>query len=159
MLNADSIKVDKSVIYKTTGGREVYGGGGIVPDVFVPMDTTRATKFYVECNKKATAMRFASSIFDQYKDKLSAIDDWNELDTFLNGLDIPSKFLSFAQRKDGIKPAKGEWEETQSYLLPQLRALVGRYSKLGDNAFYKLYLSVDTTLKAAIDAPSDVSQL
>ena len=57
MTSADSMKVDTTQVYYTVKGRRVYGGGGIIPDVFVPMDTTKATKFYINCNKKATSMR------------------------------------------------------------------------------------------------------
>ena len=103
MISADSIRVDSTKIYKTVGGRTVYGGGGITPDRFVPIDTTRATRFYIACNRKATQMRFASDIFDQYKGSLSVIDNYKDLEAFLNRLDIPTQFQRFAARKDGIK--------------------------------------------------------
>lgn len=157
MFDADSIKVDSTAAYKTVGGRTVYGGGGIIPDVFVPLDTTAATKFYVACNKKATAMRYASSVFDRYKGRLGDIDDYASLDKFLDSIDIPGGFMSFAQSKDGIRPSsEAEWNKTLPYLLPQLRALVGRYSKLGDNAFYKLYLPMDNDVQKAIEVSSSV---
>lgn len=154
MYDADSIKVDSTAAYKTVGGRTVYGGGGIIPDVFVPVDTTRATKFFIACNKKATQMRFASAMFDKYKGRLSEIDDYNDLNKFLDRINIPSAFREYASTKDGITCTAKEWEETSDYLLPQLRALIGRYSKLGENAFYKMYLNVDTTLKKAIESDS-----
>lgn len=157
MLDKDSIKVNKKEAFKTVGGRMVYGGGGIIPDIFVPLDTTKATSFFIKCNKKATQMRFSSAIFDQYKDRLSKIDNYQALDSFLNGLNIPSKFRDYAARVDKINASPREWAETQSYLIPQLRALIGRYSKLGDNAFYKLYMGVDVTLMKAIKSPSTVS--
>ena len=72
------------------------------------------------------------------------------MERFLDRLDIPSKFREYASAKDGITCSDKEWKETEEYLLPQLRALTGRYSKLGDNAFYKLYLGVDTTVMKAI---------
>lgn len=150
MFDKDSMKVDRKEAFKTVGGRTVYGGGGIVPDVFVPMDTTAATKFFIRCNRKATQMRFASAMFDKYGKQLSAINDYKELDAFLDRLDIPSKFRAFASDVDGIRPAAGEWEKTEDYLIPQLRALVGRYSKLGDNAFYRIYLKIDNVVKAAM---------
>ena len=150
MLVADSIKVDTSDIHKTVGGRTVYGGGGIVPDVFVPLDTTRASDFFIACNKKTTQMRFASAMFDKYKNTLSSIGDFNVLEKELDKMNIPSACRQYAAAKDGITASQKEWEETQSYLIPQLRALIGRYSKLGDNAFYKLYMSVDNTLQKAI---------
>jgi carboxyl-terminal processing protease len=152
MYDADSIKVDSTLAYKTVGGRTVFGGGGIIPDVFVPLDTTKASKFFIACNKKATQMRFASEMFDRFKGTISGIDDYEELNKALDMLDIPSRFREFASSKDGITCSQKEWDETQDYLIPQLRALIGRYSKLGDNAFYKMYLKVDDTLKKAIES-------
>ncbi len=154
MYDADSIKVDSTAAYRTVAGRTVYGGGGIIPDVFVPVDTTRATKFFISCNKKATQMRFASAMFDRYKSTISDINDYQELSRFLDRLDLPSAFREFASSKDGITCTQKEWEKTSEYLLPQLRALVGRYSKLGENAFYKMYLNVDPMLKKAIESDS-----
>ncbi len=156
MFSSDSIKVDSTAAFKTVGGRTVYGGGGIIPDVFVPMDTTKATRFYVACNKKATAMRFASAMFDKYRGALADIDDYAQLERFLSSIDLPSQFLAFAASKDGITPAPGEWQESSEYMMPQIRALVARYSRLGDNAYHKMYLAVDKEIKAALDASSKV---
>lgn len=154
MYDADSIKVDSTAAYKTVAGRTVYGGGGIIPDIFVPVDTTRATKFFIACNKKATQMRFASAMFDRYKGSLTEIGDYDELNRFLDRMNLPAAFREYASSKDGISCTQKEWDETSEYLLPQLRALVGRYSKLGENAFYKMYLNVDVTLKKAIESDS-----
>ncbi len=150
MLDADSIKVDKSEIFKTVGGRTVYGGGGIVPDVFVPVDTTKVTAFYLNCNRKATAMRFASDFFDRNSARLSEIDSFGDLMTFLDRAGLEEKFLDFARKKDNLVPAAGEWALNRPYMMSQVRALVGRYSKLGDNAFYHLYLDIDETVAEAM---------
>lgn len=150
---SDSIRVDSSSVYKTRSGRTVYGGGGIIPDVFVPMDTTRASAFYVACNRKATQMRYASAMFDRYKSVLAPIDSFDGLLAFLDSIDIPAGFRRFASEKDGLRASDEEWKETLPYLLPQLRALVGRYSKLGDNAFYRLYLDFDETVAVALSSP------
>lgn len=154
MYDADSIKVDSTAAYKTVAGRTVYGGGGIIPDIFVPVDTTRVTKFFIACDKKATQMRFASAMFDRYKGSLTEIGDYDELNRFLDRMNLPAAFREYASSKDGISCTQKEWDETSDYLLPQLRALVGRYSRLGENAFYKMYLNVDVTLKKAIESDS-----
>ena len=151
LTDADSIKVDESEVYYTVKGRKVYGGGGIVPDVFVPMDTTRASNFYIQCNRKATTMRFASYFFDKNKKTLSSIDNFDDLQKFFATAALDQKFLQFAAERDGIKPAsKIEFDETSEYLMPQVRALVGRYSKLGENAFYQMYVPIDNTIQAAL---------
>ena len=151
MTSADSMKVDTTAVYYTVKGRPVYGGGGIIPDVFVPMDTTKASKFYISCSKKATPLRFASAMFDKYKGELSAIDDFNRLETYFDSIDLGAQFLEYAERVDGIKPAAGEWEESKPYMMPHILALVGRYSKLDDEAFYRFYLPIDDTIQAALN--------
>ncbi len=151
MTSADSMKVDTTAVYYTVRGRRVYGGGGIIPDVFVPIDTTKATKFYISCNKKATPLRFASAMFDKYKSKLSQIDDFEQLEKYFDSIDLDAQFLEYAANVDGIKPAKGEWEESKPYMMPHILALVGRYSKLDDEAFYRFYLPLDDTIQAAMN--------
>ena len=151
MTSADSMKVDTTAVYYTVKGRPVYGGGGIIPDIFVPMDTTRATKFYINCSKKATTLRFASAMFDKYKSALSGIDDFEQLDKYLESIDLGSQFLEFAAGVDGIKPAKGEWEDSKQYMMPHINALVGRYSKLEDEAFYRFYIPIDITIQTALN--------
>lgn len=156
MTSADSMKVDTSAVFYTVRGRRVYGGGGIIPDVFVPLDTTKATTFFINCNKKATQMRFAQSMFDKYGKALSGIDDFDRLDRYMDEINVASQFLDYASHVDGLKPKEGEWEETAPYLMPQLKALVGRFSKLGDEAFYRFYVPIDDTIQAALKNPSVV---
>ena len=136
MIYADSMKVEN---------------GGIIPDVFVPIDTTKVGKFYIGCNNKATAMRFASAFFDGNKTTLSAIDDYGKLMEYLDRAGLEQKFLAFAKSKDGLVPTADEWKIEQHYMMAQVRALVGRYSKLGDKAYYHLYLDIDDVVKAALD--------
>lgn len=136
MIYADSMKVEN---------------GGIIPDVFVPIDTTKVGKFYIGCNNKATAMRFASAFFDGNKTTLSAIDDYGKLMEYLDCAGLEQKFLAFAKSKDGLVPTADEWKIEQHYMMAQVRALVGRYSKLGDKAYYHLYLDIDDVVKAALD--------
>ena len=137
MVAADSMKLEK---------------GGILPDVFVPVDTTKASDFYKACYRKATTMRFASSYFDSYKNELREINDYETLLDYLDGAGLEKKFLKFASDKDGIRPSAGEWPDT--YIITQVRALVSRYSKLGDKAFYHIYLSIDDTYSASLNTVS-----
>lgn len=137
MVNADSMNVAK---------------GGIIPDVFVPMDTTKVESFYINCNKKATPMRFASAFFDAHKAELQAIDSYDGLLGYLDHAGLEKGFLDFAKGRDGLVPTASEWKIERDYMMTQVRALVGRYSKLGDNAFYHLYLDTDVVYKAALTA-------
>lgn len=137
MVSADSMKLEN---------------GGIIPDVFVPVDTTRASAFYVSSNRKAVPMRFAASFFDRHRDELSSIDSYPRLLKYLDNAGLEKGFLAFAKSVDGLVPSEKEWADNRQYIMPQVRALVGRYSKLGDNAFYHLYLDIDDTVKAALTA-------
>ena len=137
MIYADSMRVEK---------------GGILPDVFVPIDTTRAGAFYVACNRKATAMRFASSFFDAHRRELSEIGDYGRLLDYLDRAGLERQFLAFAKDRDGLVPENEEWKTDRQYVLTQVQALVGRYSTLGDKAYYHLFLQTDDTFKAAMAA-------
>ena len=157
MTSADSMKVDTTAVFYTVKGRRVYGGGGIIPDIFVPMDTTKATSFYINCNKKATSVRFASAMFDKYKAQLTQIDDFARLERFLDGIDLQQQFLDYARNVDGFSPKPGEWESTSTYMMPQIKGLVGRYSKVGEEAFYRFYLPIDETIQTALKNSSTVN--
>ncbi len=156
MTSADSMKVDTTAVFYTMKGRRVYGGGGIIPDVFVPVDTTKATTFFINCNKKATQMRFAQDMFDKYGKALAPISDFAQLDRYLDEINVGQQFLDYAARVDSLKPEKGEWEESAPYMLPQLKALVGRFSKLDNEAFYRFYLPIDDTIQSALSHSSVV---
>ncbi len=72
------------------------------------------------------------------------------MDSFLESAKLGEQFRSWAKTTDGISCSDADWAATVPYLLPQLNALVARYSKLGDNAFYKYYLPVDNTVEEAL---------
>lgn len=152
MTSADSMKVDTTAVYYTVKGRRVYGGGGIIPDVFVPIDTTKVTKFYLACNKKATSVRFASAMFDKYKKHLAGISDFDSLERYLNEINLEKQFLNYAAQVDNIKPVADEWEKSKDYMMPQINGLVGRFSKVGEEAFYRYYLPIDDTIQKALDS-------
>lgn len=147
-----NIHVDSTQAFQTLHGRTVYGGGAIVPDIFVPVDTTRASSFYIACNRKSTQMRYAAWVFDQYHSRLAAIDSYPALERFFADLNLAASFPQFAKNRDGIVLGEGEWTESERYLVPQLKALVARYSKLGENAFYKYYLEIDEVVAQAVAA-------
>ena len=152
MTSADSMKVDSTALYYTVKGRRVYGGGGIIPDTFVAIDTTKASKFFINCNKKAVMMRFASNFFDRNKSTLSKIDDFVRLQKWMDEAEVEQQFLNYAAKVENLKPAAGEWASTKWYMMPQVKALVGRYSKLQDEAFYRFYLPIDNEFQTALTA-------
>ena len=96
-------------------------------------------------------MRFASWIFDRNASKIRAVDSFEQMDKLLNGFNLKVEFMAYANKTDGIKCNDDQWKATAPYLVPQLNALIARYSKLGENAFYKYYLPVDDTVQQALE--------
>lgn len=150
LMSADSIKVDSSKVFKTVSGRTVYGGGGIIPDVFVPIDTTRATSFHIECNKKALMVRYSSKFFDTHRATLPQLKTFSEVRTYMASQNVESDFLRFAASL-GVKPKPGEWAQSRDFMLPQILGLCARYSQVGEEAYYRYVLPLDETITSALN--------
>ena len=97
-------------------------------------------------------MRFASFAFDKYKKSLANIDDFKRLDKWMYEVGIEQQFLNYAASTENLRPSAGEWQETKTYMLPQVKALLGRYSKLQDEAFYRFFLPIDNEFQTALTA-------
>lgn len=96
-------------------------------------------------------MRFASAYFDAHKAELQGIDSFPALERYLGSASLEQKFLAFAAAKDGLRPASAaSWNSEKNYVMTSVRALVGRYSKLGDEAFYHIYLTIDNVFQTVI---------
>lgn len=116
--SADSIKTGGKQ-YKTTGGRIVYGGGGIIPDVFVPEDTTGITSWFKEAYVAGMLFQYAYVLTDTYRTRLNQCDgDVGKIITYLNTLGMVEKFATFAEGK-GLK--------RRNLLIAQSSELIKRY--------------------------------
>ena len=98
----DSIKQDESQIYYTALGRPVYGGGGIMPDIFVPQDTTGMTSYYRMAATRGLILQFAFQYTDQNRQKLQKYENSEDLLKYLKTQSILEKFARFAESK-GLK--------------------------------------------------------
>jgi carboxyl-terminal processing protease len=149
MTSVDSIKVNDSLKFETRAGRTVYGGGGIIPDVFVPIDTTRYTEFLGACNRQSLQAKYANMVADRYRARLREIHDLPTLNRFLDGLNLKEGFIAYAKER-GVVPTAEDWAISGELILVQLRALIGRNTPMNDAAFYPIYLSTDNVLEAAL---------
>lgn len=125
LFTADSIHLPDSLKYKTAGGRTVYGGGGIMPDIFVPMDTTPATKFYTECRRKGILNQFPQYWADLHRED-SAVSTF---DTFLvsyEQLGVDTLFVAYAAGKGVVLDSLMPQADTSQPALPDNRTLAER---------------------------------
>lgn len=98
----DSIKQDESHIYYTSIGRPVYGGGGIMPDIFVPQDTIDMTSYFRMAINRGLTVQFCFQYTDQNRAKLQKYDNADDLLKYLKTQNILEKFARFAESK-GLK--------------------------------------------------------
>lgn len=149
--NADSIKFDDSKIFSTSNGRTVYGGGGIMPDIFVPEDTTGYTSYYVNVANKGLIQKFAYSVADKYRDLLKGSKSLDRLLKILpRDNTLLENFVNFAV-KNGV-PARWYYiNQSRKLLLSQIKAMIAR-DVLGYQAFIELLNESDPAVKEAIKA-------
>lgn len=149
--NADSIKVDKSKIFKTAHGRTVYGNGGIVPDIFVPNDTVGITSYYIAVANKGLLQKFAFEYTDINRDRLQKVKSVDKLLTMLPSDDaLTYDFITYA--KDNGVPIRWYYiNQSRSLIARQLKALIAR-DVLGTEAFYRIQNRSDKAVNAALSA-------
>ena len=147
--SSDSIVAGDSIKYYTREGRIVYGGGGIMPDYFVPQDTTGHTAYYTELQNKGYTYSFAFQYSDKNRSTLKAFKDYNELCAYLDKENINLQFYKFAESK-GVSPeAKGQ-AEAADVINNILKAYICR-NILGESAFYPILNSKDETINKALE--------
>ena len=145
----DSIHVTKTLKYKTVGGRTVYGGGGIMPDIFVSRDTSEYTPYLSKVINYGYLYQFAFAYTDKNRDKLKSYKTGNLMSDYLDKQNILADFTSFASSK-GVTPNPREINISKHYLLLQLKAYICR-NMLGDTGFYPLLYKEDKTVKTALE--------
>ena len=125
--NEDSIKLDKSLRYSTSLGRPVYGGGGIMPDIFVPQDTVGFTSYLIEVNSKGLIQQYCFRYSDTNRAVLSKITNEADMADYLHREGIVEQFIRFAETK-GVK--------RRNLLINKSRKLLERY--LCNNIIYNI---------------------
>ena len=152
--NADSIKLDKDKIFFTTNGREVYGGGGIMPDIFIPEDTTGFTSYYLNVANQGLIQKYAYSMADEYREKLQGD---RTLEKYLQILPpdnvLLENFVTYAVTR-GI-PARWYYiNKSRDLILSQLKAILAR-DVLGYPAFIELLNQNDKVVLNALQQIKD----
>lgn len=159
--SADSIHFADTTRYYTAAGRVVYGGGGILPDIFVGRDTTLYTPFYNKCVNLAYTYQFAFQYTDKHRKELKKFTDWQALERHLLRHNILDEFLRFASAK-GVNSndttlqmfSKLTYEEQVRRSTPLLNRLICAYiirDVMDDNAFYAIFERDDEVVIRALE--------
>ena len=149
----DSIKQNTDEVYHTRIGRTVYGGGGIMPDVFVPQDTTGVSSYLIEVSNKGLISRFGFNYGDKNRETLSKLSDEAEMERYLLKQNIVGQFIGYADAK-GIK--------RRNLLIRKSHKLLEKYlcaniisNILGTEQYVKFWNKTDNTFLRAVEILKD----
>lgn len=149
IFNGDSIKHDDSMIFKTDAGRVVYGGGGIMPDIFVPNDTAEITSYYLNVLNKGLLQKFSFDFTDRHRAELKNAGSVNAMLKVLPpDEELLVEFVDYA-KSNGV-PARWYYINiSRKLIVKDLKALIAR-DVFGTSAFYKVNNLTDPTVVRAL---------
>ncbi|MFP3859609.1 MAG: S41 family peptidase [Bacteroidales bacterium] len=146
--SADSIEMADSLKHTTPKGDIVYGGGGIMPDFFVPVDTTYHSDFYSEVTRKGLIYQFSFNYADSHRQTLNQYENVSELEKFLDSQNIYKQFVQFAENNN-INPDKTSGiERSKKVILTTVKANIAR-NIMNDEGYYPILKNIDNTLQKA----------
>ncbi|MFW6351694.1 MAG: S41 family peptidase [Bacteroidota bacterium] len=147
---ADSIQFNDSLKYTTQSGRIVYGGGGIMPDVFVPLQVEQTNGYFNEMSNRGLIYRFAFDYADQYRKDLKKFDDAESfVENFTINQNIINQFIQFGE-ENGVSYHAEEFEAAKTLINSQIKAYVGR-NIFGNDAFYPVINNDDPAVNKALE--------
>lgn len=148
--SADSIHFADSLKFTTPKGKVVYGGGGIMPDIFIPLDTTNMSKYYLEVSGRNILYRYTIEYADAHRRELNAAKSLKDLEHMFNAdKGMFDRFVSYAA-KSGVKPNYKQIATSRKIMESQLRAYIARNSEFDSSAFYYFICPIDNALLTAI---------
>lgn len=149
MFEADSVKFNKELAFTTLHGRTVYGGGGIMPDIFVPNDTSGITNYYITIANAGMFHKFAFDYVDQHRDELTRAGGADALLAALpNDEVLLREFIAYCSA-NGI-PARWYYINiSHDLIVNQLKALIAR-DALGYDAYFNIANRSDINVTRAI---------
>jgi carboxyl-terminal processing protease len=145
---ADSTQLSDSLTYYTRTGRAVYGGGGIMPDIFVPADTTGFSEYYSKIMQKGLVYRFALNFADSEREKLKKLKTSYEFEEYLMQNNTFENFVSYAE-DNGVPKDSNGIKTSGKILEVQVGAYIAR-NIIGEEGFYPIISKIDNTMKKAI---------
>jgi len=155
--SADSVKFNDSLRYQTKGGKTVYGGGGIMPDYFVPLDTTMSSAYVNKLFNSDTAREFIFDYMDKNKKKFEKMS----LEDFEKNYNISEEMLQSMIKlgeKNKVIFDEKDYKKSKNYLKLLLKAQIGR-NLYGDTAYYKIINEINTVYLQALKLLNEADKL
>ena len=146
---SDSIHFSDSLKFTTPDGRIVYGGGGIMPDIFVPFDTSEISNYFLRVRNSLTIYRFALKYTVSNREALMKFATAGELENYLDKQGLLGQFSEFAVAS-GIGKDRAGLKISGGLINIQLKAYIAR-NIMDNKGFYPIWEKQDATLKYAID--------
>lgn len=151
LYSRDSMKIDKSQIFSTLNGRTVYGGGGIVPDIFVPRDTSGITNYYMDIFNAGLMERYSFNYCNNNRASLNKMEDYKQFLRMAPSDEVLIKdFVDYAAA-NGVAPRWYYINLSRDLIVTRLKALIAR-DAFGNQAFYPIVNRIDKTLQEALKA-------
>jgi carboxyl-terminal processing protease len=145
---SDSIHFSDSLKFTTLNGRTVYGGGGIMPDKFVPADTSGISSYFIRV-RNSLIYRFALKYTENNRETLKKFTETHELENYLDKQMLLDQFIQFAA-SNGVRKDPAGLKISGKIIHTQIKAYIAR-NILDNKGFYSILEEVDTTLKYAIN--------
>ncbi len=148
--NPDSIKINHQKAYKTPSGKIVYDGGGIYPDIFIPIDTSDYTLFYSRAVSEGILSDYVYNYTDANKKEITS---YKGADQFLQNFNLKddffNNFISYSISK-GLKPSENEIKRSKKAMSIQMKAIMARQF-FGNEGYYKAMRDLDTGLNKSVE--------
>ncbi len=150
MIEADSILNKGHKAFKTPSGKIVYDGGGISPDVFIPIDTNDYSSFYAKAISEGVISEFVYAYADKHKSQMKSYQSLNSFISKFNVDDLLfNEFLKLAT-KNGIKARSEEIKKSKNSIQIQIKALFAR-QLFGSEGYYRIQQELDKGLLKSIE--------
>ena len=147
--SADSIKQNETEVYHTRLGRPVYGGGGIMPDIFVPQDTTGMTSYFRMAANRGLIIRYTFDYTDQNRSTLQKYDTPEKMEEYLKKQNLLNTFATWAEKK-GLKRRNNLMAKSRKLFEISLYGNI-IYNMLGMEAYVEFLNETDKTVLKAVE--------
>lgn len=157
LFSADSIHFDESMKFTTPKGRTVYGGGGIMPDIFIPIDTLYVSDYYNKVWNSNVLYRYTLDFNDRHRKAMDKVTTIEELDAVLDSESLIDDFVAYAER-NGIERDQEGLDKSREVIEAQIRAYIGRNAMADEAGFYHNIYPIDEAMQRAVEELSKASK-